>query len=191
MEIGAHVAQQWCARNAGAARKVFLKVDFRNAFNLVDRGRFLRAFRKHFPGLSPWAEFCYAAPSHLFFGGDAALTSEAGGQQGDPLAPLAFAAALDEILPGVAAAGANGTGVCGPRRTLGILAEWLRRQTRNLVGSALVGSNPADVAQFFSFFLSSRSTPATTPKRFRHHGRVVKAPDSKSGGLCPRRFESG
>ena len=25
------------------------------------------------------------------------------------------------------------------------MAEWLRRQTRNLVGSALVGSNPADV----------------------------------------------
>ncbi len=23
------------------------------------------------------------------------------------------------------------------------------------------------------------------------HGRVVKAPDSKSGGLCPRRFKSG
>ena len=47
-------------------------------------------------------------------------------------------------------AGANGTGVCGPRRTLGILAEWLRRQTRNLVGSALVGSNPADVDQLFA-----------------------------------------
>ena len=25
----------------------------------------------------------------------------------------------------------------------------------------------------------------------RQHGRVVKAPDSKSGGHCPRRFESG
>ena len=27
----------------------------------------------------------------------------------------------------------------------GVMAEWLRRQTRNLVGSAHVGSNPADV----------------------------------------------
>ena len=33
------------------------------------------------------------------------------------------------------------------------MAEWLRRQTRNLVGSALVGSNPADVERIFFFFL--------------------------------------
>ena len=39
-----------------------------------------------------------------------------------------------------------------PRPSFGIMAEWLRRQTRNLVGSALVGSNPADVEFFFSFF---------------------------------------
>ena len=31
----------------------------------------------------------------------------------------------------------------------GIMAEWSRRQTRNLVGSALVGSNPADVVDLF------------------------------------------
>ena len=31
------------------------------------------------------------------------------------------------------------------RQIGGVMAEWLRRQTRNLVGSALVGSNPADV----------------------------------------------
>ena len=29
------------------------------------------------------------------------------------------------------------------------MAEWLRRQTRNLMGSALVGSNPADVVVTF------------------------------------------
>ena len=32
---------------------------------------------------------------------------------------------------------------------IGVMAEWLRRQTRNLVGSAHVGSNPADVDFFF------------------------------------------
>ena len=32
---------------------------------------------------------------------------------------------------------------CG--QTIGNMAEWLRRQTRNLVGIALVGSNPAVV----------------------------------------------
>ena len=39
---------------------------------------------------------------------------------------------------------------------IGILAEWLRRQTRNLVGSALVGSNPADVVSVLRRVLVSR-----------------------------------
>ena len=42
----------------------------------------------------------------------------------------------------------------------GTMAEWSRRQTRNLVGSALVGSNPAGVD--FSF-----------PKPFFHHNMIV------------------
>ena len=44
-----------------------------------------------------------------------------------------------------------------PRPSFGIMAEWLRRQTRNLVGSALVGSNPADVVVVYLFFLVLRS----------------------------------
>ena len=38
-----------------------------------------------------------------------------------------------------------------PGPAFGIMAEWLRRQTRNLMGSALVGSNPADVVVTFAF----------------------------------------
>ncbi len=34
---------------------------------------------------------------------------------------------------------------CPRRQRIGNMAEWLRRQTRNLVGIALVGSNPAVV----------------------------------------------
>eukprot|EP00664_Eupelagonemidae_sp_cell27_P010445 gene10445-4870_t len=55
-------------------------------------------------------QWTYGAPSHLVFAGDEVLTSEADGQQGDPLAPLAFSLALNEILPGVAAAAAGGPG---------------------------------------------------------------------------------
>ena len=33
------------------------------------------------------------------------------------------------------------------------MAEWLRREIRNLMGSARVGSNPAAVAFFFLSFL--------------------------------------
>ena len=105
-----HTARQWFARNADARRKVVLKVDFKSIFNCVKRDVFLRAFRRHLPGLSAWAEWTYGAPSHLFFAGAEMLASEAGGQQGDPLAPLAFSLALNEILPDVAAAGADGPG---------------------------------------------------------------------------------
>ena len=38
------------------------------------------------------------------------------------------------------------------------MAEWLRRQTRNLVGSALVGSNPADVVLLFVDGRKGRTT---------------------------------
>ena len=37
----------------------------------------------------------------------------------------------------------------------------------------------------------SHDPTASTCPSDRQHGRVVKAPDSKSGGHCPRRFESG
>ena len=43
-------------------------------------------------------------------------------------------------------------GMWSPGSEIGIMAEWLRRQTRNLVGSALVGSNPADVVGFLFWF---------------------------------------
>ncbi len=53
---------------------------------------------------------------------------------------------------------------------IGIMAEWLRRQTRNLVGSARVGSNPADVVSsiFFRFLFFRAAGPSPmhkTPKR--------------------------
>ena len=37
-------------------------------------------------------------------------------------------------------------------RSNGILAEWLRRKIRNLLGSARAGSNPADVVSSFSAY---------------------------------------
>ena len=56
-----------------------------------------------------------------------------------------------------------------PRPTFGIMAEWLRRQTRNLVGSALVGSNPADVEALllFAFILYILGARAWGPTRVR------------------------
>ena len=60
---------------------------------------------------------------------------------------------------------------------IGIMAEWLRRQTRNLVGSALVGSNPADVAAPFALSLVLPFAPRAAtrvPKRCRYHASIVQ-----------------
>ena len=52
VEVGAHTARQWFVRNRGAARKVAVKVGFRDAFNCAKRGNFLRAVRRRLPGHS-------------------------------------------------------------------------------------------------------------------------------------------
>ena len=96
-EVGVRCVRQWFQRHSADAEKVLLKVDFENAFNCVDRKCFLEQCRQHFPGLAPWAEWCYDSPSHLFFG-DHRIASESGVQQGDPLGPLLFALALQPVL---------------------------------------------------------------------------------------------
>ena len=54
------------------------------------------------------------------------------------------------------------------------MAEWLRRQTRNLVGSALVGSNPADVVFIQRVFNNIIHLLTLLDARFWHFVRVVK-----------------
>jgi len=78
------VTQQWCQRNHDAVDKVFLKLDFANAFNTVSRQAFIIEVRNRFAGLAPWVEFCYSSPSRIVFGPHT-LSSESGVQQGDPL----------------------------------------------------------------------------------------------------------
>ena len=97
-EAAVHSLRQWCERNAAVPGKVLLKLDFRNAFNSIDRGEVLRAVRERLPCLAPWVEFCYADPTRLFLDG-AVLRSEEGVQQGVPLGPLLFALALLRFVP--------------------------------------------------------------------------------------------
>ena len=91
------MARQWCQRKSSDTEAVFLKLDFANAFNTIDRSCFLREVRSKMPGLAPWADFCYAAASNLVFGRHI-ITSDNGVQQGDPLGPLLFALALQPVL---------------------------------------------------------------------------------------------
>ncbi|XP_026383845.1 uncharacterized protein LOC113279368 [Papaver somniferum] len=70
-----------------------LLVDFRNAFNLVDRSAMLREVRNKCPSVSRWVGFCYASPARLYYG-SSTLSSSQGVQQGDLLGPLLFSLTL-------------------------------------------------------------------------------------------------
>ncbi|CAK9005797.1 unnamed protein product, partial [Durusdinium trenchii] len=91
-EAAVHCSRHWVHANRSNPNKVFLKLDFANAFNTVDRAALLREVRLRLPALSPWAEWCYSHHTKLLFQGEV-LTSEAGVQQGDPLGDCAAVSA--------------------------------------------------------------------------------------------------
>ena len=62
--------------------KLFLKIDFKNAFNTVRRDIILEAVAEYFPELLTFATSTLSDPSDLMFG-DFHLSSEEGAQQGD------------------------------------------------------------------------------------------------------------
>ncbi|GKE70766.1 putative reverse transcriptase domain-containing protein, partial [Tanacetum coccineum] len=74
-----------------------LLVDFKNAFNLVDRDVMLREVRLRCPAISRWVEFCYSNPARLYYG-EHTLWSCQGVQHGDPLGPLLFSLVLHPLI---------------------------------------------------------------------------------------------
>ena len=79
-----------------------LKIDFKNAFNLVDRRSFMTLTCQRFPALSAWTNWCYSSPSVLLYDHQDVILSESGVQQGDPLGPLYFCFGLAPLVEEIA-----------------------------------------------------------------------------------------
>jgi hypothetical protein len=77
--------------------KVLLKLDFKNAFNSVERDCILKEVQCHTPLLYPYLYQCYRNPSTLFFGNHL-ISSFVGAQQGDPCGPMIFSLAIQAIV---------------------------------------------------------------------------------------------
>jgi len=107
MEAIIHAAQKlvraYIAEPATHARKVFVKGDLRNAYNICDRLKMIEAAYRRLPEIVPYLISAYARRTNLFLGtnGNVQISSESGVQQGDPVGTLGFslvlAAACEEI----------------------------------------------------------------------------------------------
>jgi hypothetical protein len=77
--------------------KVLLKLDFKNAFNSVERDCILKEVQCHIPLLYPYLYQCYRNPATVFFGNHL-ISSSVGAQQGDPCSPNIISLAIQPII---------------------------------------------------------------------------------------------
>lgn len=95
-ETAVHATRGYLSINIGKT-KILLKIDFRNAFNSIERDVMLNEVKRIIPSLYPYLWQCYRNSSLLFFG-DNTISSQIGAQQGDPLGPLIFSLTIHKLI---------------------------------------------------------------------------------------------
>ena len=83
-------------RDDNPKRTVFLKLDFKNAFNPLNRETMLKHVYSNRPELYNYTHCAYGKPSYLFYG-SSVIMSDDGTQQGDPEAPPLFAETIHTL----------------------------------------------------------------------------------------------
>lgn len=95
-EAAVHATRTYVTMSTGT-EKVLLKIDFRNAFNSIERDVMLHEVKKKTPSLYHYFWQCYRNSSLLFYGEESIL-SEIGAQQGDPTGPLLFSLTIQPMI---------------------------------------------------------------------------------------------
>ena len=104
VEVVAHSLRDTLAKHKGS-KLGLLKIDFKNAFNMVSRNHFMKQAHEMFPYMSAWTEWCYGKPTVLLYDHEHVIWSESGVQQGDPLGPLYFCCGLNPLVNDIQALG--------------------------------------------------------------------------------------
>lgn len=95
-EAAIHATRAFINSSKNTSR-VILKIDYKNAFNSVERDILLNAIKVKAPSIYPYIWQCYSNPSFLYYGENQIL-SLVGAQQGDPLGPLVFSLAIHPMI---------------------------------------------------------------------------------------------
>src|SRR6218665_2745186 len=94
-------ASKWDMKEAQLSRtkvaEAMVKLDFKNAFNSLNRDRMVLALEDIAPELTPYCRLAYAEATVVQFG-KFTLLSQVGPQQGNPLGPLLFCLPVQPIL---------------------------------------------------------------------------------------------